>query len=60
MNDYVVATFVVVWFVMLMYVAAVAMRTAKMAREAELLARLVRRDQAATPGTVGSSPTERG
>lgn len=44
MNDYVVASFVVVWFVLLMYVGVVAMRTARMSREVELLARLVERD----------------
>lgn len=43
MNDYVVATFVVVWFVLLLYVSVVAMRTSKMAREVELLTRLVER-----------------
>ncbi len=44
MNDYVVAAFVVVWFVLLLYVAVVAMRTAKMSREVELLARVIERD----------------
>jgi len=42
-NDYVVATFVVVWFVLLIYVAALAMRSARMGREVQLLTRLVER-----------------
>jgi len=42
-NDYVVAAFAVVWFVMLVYVAVVGLRTARIARETELLARLVER-----------------
>lgn len=53
MNDYVVATFVVVWFVMMMYVAVVAMRTSKMSREVELLSRLVERSR-----SDGSSATD--
>ncbi len=60
MNDYVVATFVVVWFVMLLYVAVVAMRTAKMAREAELLARLVNRDREQAPAADTHSRIEGG
>ena len=48
MNDYVVASFVVVWFVLLLYVAVVAGRTAKMSREVELLTRLTARS-APTP-----------
>ena len=43
MNDYVVAAFAVVWFVLLMYVAVVALRTSRIAREVELLTRLVER-----------------
>lgn len=43
MNDYVVAAFAVVWFVLLVYVAAVGLRTARIAREVELLARLAER-----------------
>ena len=43
MNDYVVAAFAVVWFVLLVYVAVVAMRTSRIAREVELLTRLVER-----------------
>lgn len=43
MNDYVVASFVVVWFVLLMYLAVIAMRTAKMSRQVELLSRVVER-----------------
>ncbi len=43
MNDYVVAAFVVVWFVVLVYVAALAMRSARTNREVQLLTRLVER-----------------
>lgn len=43
MNDYIVASFVVVWFVLLMYLAVIAMRTAKMSRQVELLSRVVER-----------------
>lgn len=46
MNDYVVAAFVVVWFVMMLYVAVVASRTAKISREVELLNRLAERSDA--------------
>lgn len=54
MNDYVVATFVVVWFVLLLYVGAVAMRTSRMAREVELLTRLVQRTGTGEPGPTPS------
>lgn len=49
MNDYVVATFVVVWVVMLVYVAAIAMRSARLSREVELLTRLAERRAADAP-----------
>lgn len=45
MSDYVVAAFSVVWFVLLVYVAVVGLRTARIAREVELLTRLVERRQ---------------
>ena len=45
MSDYVVAAFAVVWFVLLVYVAVVGLRTARIAREVELLTRLVERRQ---------------
>ena len=41
--QYVVAAYGVVLFALLVYVVAVGMRTARLAREAELLARLVER-----------------
>jgi CcmD family protein len=44
-SDYVVAAFAVVWFVLLVYVAVVGLRTARIAREVELLTRLVERRQ---------------
>ena len=43
MNGYVVAAFAVVWFVLLIYIAFVGLRTARIAREVELLARLAER-----------------
>lgn len=45
MSDYVVAAFAVVWFVLLVYVAVVGLRTARITREVELLTRLVERRQ---------------
>ena len=45
MSDYVVAAFAVVWFVLLLYVAIVGLRTSRIAREVELLTRLVERRQ---------------
>ncbi len=52
MNDYVVAAFVVVWFVFLIYVAALAMRSARTNREVQLLTRLVeRRSEEASEGS---------
>ena len=50
MNDYVVATFVVVWFVLFLYVAVIAFRTSRMSREVELLSRLVERSTAGDEG----------
>lgn len=43
MNDYVVAAFAVVWFVLLLYVAVVAMRTSRMSQEIELMSRMLER-----------------
>ena len=49
MSDYVVAAFAVVWFVLLVFVAVVGLRTARIAREVELLTRLVERRQSDDP-----------
>lgn len=54
MNDYIVASFVVVWFVLLMYLAVIAMRTAKMSREVELLSRVLERG--ATESEIPPAP----
>ena len=54
MNAYIVASFVVVWFVLLMYLAVIAMRTAKMSREVELLSRVLERG--ATDGEAPPTP----
>lgn len=43
MNEYVTAAYGVVLFGLILYVVVVGMRTARLAREAELLARLVER-----------------
>ncbi len=48
-NDYLVAAFVLVWFILLLYVAVVALRTARMSREVELLSRLANREQTPQP-----------
>ena len=42
--QYVVASYGVVLFALLMYVVVVGLKSARLAREAELLARLVERD----------------
>ena len=39
--QYVVAAYAVIWFVLLLYVVVAGARTARIAREVELLARLV-------------------
>jgi len=44
-NEYVAATYGVVLFALLLYVVVVGLRSARLAREAELLARLVERRQ---------------
>jgi len=50
-NEYVTATYGVVLFALLLYVVVVGMRSARLAREAELLARLVERDEAEREAT---------
>ncbi|MGD9696458.1 MAG: hypothetical protein AB7V42_12465 [Thermoleophilia bacterium] len=48
MNEYVAAVYGVVLFALLLYVVVVGLRTARLGREAELLAKLVeRREDAA-------------
>ena len=46
MNEYVAASFGVILFALLLYVVVVGLRSARLAREAELLARLVEREEA--------------
>ena len=48
--QYVVASYGVVLFALLMYVVVVGLKSARLAREAELLARLVERDAEPEPG----------
>ena len=64
--QYVVAAYGVVLVALLVYVVVVAMRTARIAREAELLSRLVAREDASRepagerrePGAEASRPLE--
>ncbi len=46
MNEYVAAAYGVILFALLLYVVVAGMRSARLAREAELLARLVEREGA--------------
>ena len=46
MNEYVAAAYGVILFALLLYVVVVGLRSARLAREAELLARLVEREAA--------------
>lgn len=50
MNEYVTAAYGVILFALLLYVVVVGLRSARLAREAELLARLVERDEAERDG----------
>lgn len=52
-DQYVVAAYAVIWVVLLLYVVVNGMKTAKLAREAELLARLV----AEREGDAGAAPS---
>jgi len=45
--QYVVAAYAVIWFVLLLYVLVIGARTARIAREVELLARLAERERVA-------------
>jgi CcmD family protein len=48
--QFVVAAYAVIWVILLLYVVAMGLRTARLAREAELLVRLLdERSPAATP-----------
>lgn len=50
MNEYVTAAYGVILFALLLYVVVVGLRSARLAREAELLARIVERDEAERDG----------
>lgn len=39
--EYVVAAYAVIWVLLVLYVVAIGMRTSRLAREAELLARMI-------------------
>jgi hypothetical protein len=45
-NEYVTASYGVILFALLLYVVIVGLRSARLARETELLARLVEREEA--------------
>jgi len=48
--QFVVAAYAVIWVILVLYVVAMGLRTARLAREAELLVRLLdERDATATP-----------
>jgi hypothetical protein len=49
-NEYVTAAYGVILFALLLYVVVVGLRSARLAREAEWLARLVEREEAERDG----------
>lgn len=65
--SYVVAAYAVVLFALVMYVVVLGLKSARIARETELLARLIERDgadtgpepPAADPVAPGAGPAER-
>ncbi len=54
-NEYVAAAYGVILFALLMYVVAIGLRSARMAREAELLALLVERADGVDGGAAATS-----
>lgn len=48
--EYVVAAYAVIWFMLMLYVVSLGMRTARLAREAELLARILAEREGAGAG----------
>jgi CcmD family protein len=54
--QYVVAAYGVVLFGLLLYVVVLGLRSARLAREAELLARLVERDEARSSPEPAATP----
>jgi CcmD family protein len=59
-DQYVVAAYAVIWVILLLYVVLNGMKTAKLAREAELLSRLVAEREPALHADGGGTPSERG
>lgn len=57
-EEYVYAAYGVVLFALLLYVVVTGMRSARTAREAELLARLVERDAAAPHDAPAADPVD--
>ncbi|HMN98330.1 MAG TPA: hypothetical protein PKD59_02845 [Miltoncostaeaceae bacterium] len=57
-EEYVYAAYGVVLFALLLYVVVTGMRSARTAREAELLARLVERDAAASHDAPAADPVD--
>jgi len=55
--EFVVAAYAVIWVILVLYVVSMGLRTARLAREAELLARLLdERDTAAADDDRNSVP----
>jgi CcmD family protein len=55
-TQYVVAAYSVIWFVLMLYVAIVGLRTSRISRELELLARLVERRNAEEEASKADAP----
>ncbi len=59
-DQYVVAAYAVIWVVLMLYVVVNGMKTAKLAREAELLSRLVAEREGDTGVAPAPAPAEHG
>ena len=57
-EEYVYAAYGVLLFALLLYVVVIGLRSARIAREAELLARLVERDASARPEEPAADPVD--
>lgn len=54
-GQYVVAAYAVIWFVLMLYVVVIGTKTARLARDAELLARLVEERESARGAPAGET-----
>ncbi|MCC6830987.1 MAG: CcmD family protein [Thermoleophilia bacterium] len=59
-DQYVVAAYAVIWVVLLLYVVVNGMKTARLAREAELLSRLVAEREGDAGAAPAAAPAEHG